>query len=134
MKKGYLTTFQAADILSVTPDSILKWIKSGKLEARRTPGGHYRISKQIVESLLKDFDSSNTQAVRENINNFKYCWQFNKEQTNCNTNCESCLVYKSRALRCYEMSDLPSELGYLKNYCTSTCEDCEYFKFAMSQN
>ena len=62
MKKGYLTTFQAADILSVTPDSILKWIKSGKLKARRTPGGHYRIPRENVVLLLKE-------SKQENINN-----------------------------------------------------------------
>jgi excisionase family DNA binding protein len=44
MNKGYLTTFEAAKLISVTPDSILKWIKSGKLAAFRTPGGHYRIN------------------------------------------------------------------------------------------
>ena len=52
MDKGYLTTFQVADLMSVTPDSVLKWIKSGKLEALRTPGGHYRIAKKDVETLL----------------------------------------------------------------------------------
>lgn len=134
MKKGYLTTFQAADILSVTPDSILKWIKSGKLKARRTPGGHYRISRQKVELLLNESDKNVTQDVNLTEQSIKYCWEFNSEQINCNSDCQNCLVYKSHALRCYEMSGLPPELGYLKKYCTSTCENCEYYKFVMSKN
>ncbi len=63
MKKGYLTTFQAADILAVTPDSILKWIKSGKLKARRTPGGHYSISRQKIELLLKESEKSYSREI-----------------------------------------------------------------------
>jgi excisionase family DNA binding protein len=134
MKKGYLTTFQAADILSVTPDSILKWIKSGKLEARRTPGGHYRISTKKIDSLLKESKNSNTQITDIEVQNFKYCWEYNSDQTNCNSDCENCLVYKSQALKCYEMSNLPSELGYLGNFCTSSCEYCDYYKFVNPQN
>ena len=134
MKKGYLTTFQAADILSVTPDSILKWIKSGKLEAIRTPGGHYRIPRQNVEILLKESEQKRSKKVKSPDEVRQYCWEFNSEQTNCNSDCDNCLVYKSQALRCYEMSNLPVEHGYLKNYCTSTCENCNYYKFIMSLN
>ena len=53
MNKEYLTTFQAAQVMSVTPDSILKWIKSGLLNARKTPGGHYRVSRKNLETLLE---------------------------------------------------------------------------------
>ena len=134
MKKGYLTTFEAADILSVTPDSILKWIKSGKLEARRTPGGHYRIPRQNVELLLKKSEQKVSRYTGLSESKNKYCWEFNSDQTNCNSDCDNCVVYKSRALRCYEMSNLPVEHGYLKNYCTSTCENCDYYKFVMSRN
>jgi excisionase family DNA binding protein len=134
MKKGYLTTFQAADILSVTPDSILKWIKSGKLQAHRTPGGHHRISRQKVELLLKESEKNHSQNAKISGQKMKYCWEFNSKQTNCNSDCENCLVYKSRALRCYEMSSLPSELGHLRIFCKSSCDDCEYYKFVSMLN
>jgi len=134
MKKGYVTTFQAADILSVTPDSILKWIKSGKVQARRTPGGHYRISRQEIDLLLKKSQTEMIQHYDNEKSILKYCWEFNSEQTNCNNDCENCLVYKSRALRCFEMSTLPVESGYLKKDGTSTCENCDYYNFILSQN
>jgi excisionase family DNA binding protein len=36
-------TGETAKIHSVTPDTVLKWINFGKLQAQRTAGGHYRI-------------------------------------------------------------------------------------------
>ena len=134
MDKGYLTTFQAAELMSVTPDAVLKWIKSGKLNAYRTPGGHYRIARKDVEFLLiKNERTSNSQS----INNQKltpYCWEFNGLK-NCDAdNCEECLVYRARALNCYEMSEFPEEFGILKHFCKSSCDDCEYYKFIKTQN
>ncbi len=46
MNSRMLTTGQAAKICSVTPDTVLKWIHSGALPARRTAGGHHRIDEQ----------------------------------------------------------------------------------------
>ena len=34
--KRFLTTGQAAELCSVTPDTVLKWIRSGRLAAART--------------------------------------------------------------------------------------------------
>ena len=48
--KDYLTTSQAAKILSVSPDAVLKWARAGKIEAYRTPGGHFRIPKSALSS------------------------------------------------------------------------------------
>ena len=48
---GCFTTGQAARLCSVTPDTVLKWIKAGRIEAQRTAGGHYRISPQELERL-----------------------------------------------------------------------------------
>jgi excisionase family DNA binding protein len=130
MSKAYLTTFQAAEILSVTPDSVLKWIKSGILDARRTPGGHYRISRKNIDLLLikskKRTFSKDTQL--------NYCWEFNLQNDNCAEICVDCLVYKTRARRCYEMSDFPAEFGVLKQFCKSSCDDCEYYRLTNSNN
>ena len=47
----HISTGKAAKMLSVTPDAVLKWIKKGKIPARRTPGGHYRIPLDAVYRL-----------------------------------------------------------------------------------
>jgi excisionase family DNA binding protein len=50
--REFITTGQAASLCSVTPDTVLKWIKAGKIPASRTPGGHYRISRSDVEQFI----------------------------------------------------------------------------------
>ncbi len=47
--KQTLSTTQAAKILSVTPVTILRYIGTGELPARRIgPRGHWRIPRQAV--------------------------------------------------------------------------------------
>ena len=52
-KRDYLTTTQAAEMLSVSPDTVLKWVKAGKLRAHRTLGGHFRIPFQELQQLAQ---------------------------------------------------------------------------------
>ena len=132
MDKKYLTTFQAAELMSVTPDSVLKWIKSGKLAARRTPGGHYRIERNSIKTLFKETGNpvSHESILKHRV--FQYCWEFNEKRNNCQDNCEDCMVFKVRALRCYKLSKLPfASLGL---FCKSSCEECEYYKLVEADN
>jgi excisionase family DNA binding protein len=41
--ESLLTSYEVGEILQVNPSSINKWIKDGRIEAFRTPGGHRRI-------------------------------------------------------------------------------------------
>ncbi len=53
--KSYLTTGEAAAIFDVDPDTVLRWIKSGEIPAIRTPGGHYRINRNVfLTKMIKD--------------------------------------------------------------------------------
>ncbi|MBF0569180.1 MAG: helix-turn-helix domain-containing protein [Candidatus Omnitrophica bacterium] len=61
MPNQYFTTSQAAKILHVTRFTVLNWIKSGKLKAVATLGGHQRIPKRSLEAFL-DQDQSLGQA------------------------------------------------------------------------
>ena len=45
-----LSTGKVAKLLSVTPDTVLKWIKNGQLPATRTAGGHYRIAQRDLDA------------------------------------------------------------------------------------
>lgn len=40
----YLTTFNVAKLLGVTPPTVVNWIDAGILHAHRTPGGHRRVA------------------------------------------------------------------------------------------
>ena len=47
-----LTTGEIAEYCHVTQVGVLKWIKSGKLKAYSTPGGHYRILRNDFRNFL----------------------------------------------------------------------------------
>lgn len=134
MNKEYLTTFQAAQVMSVTPDSVLKWIKSGLLNARKTPGGHYRISRKNLETLLEGKGNKTQAKPVQQKKVFVYCWEFNNNKLDCQQGCDDCVVYKIRAERCYKISNFPTEFGHLRKFCKSSCDDCEYYKFLKSSN
>ena len=119
-----LSTGKVAQLLSVTPDTVLKWIKSGRLRAKRTAGGHYRIDQHDLDHLTDD--SVDSQPAVEG--GFLYCWEYFATGGEPGQNCLDCLVYRARARRCYEMSDLGEEAGYSGAYCTNSCDACSYYR------
>jgi excisionase family DNA binding protein len=54
--RRFFTTSEVARYCAVTNDGVLKWIKSGKLRAFSTPGGHYRVSAEDFRTFLNRFD------------------------------------------------------------------------------
>jgi excisionase family DNA binding protein len=54
--RRFFTTSEVAKYCAVTNDGVLKWIKSGKLRAFSTPGGHYRISAEDFRAFLEQFE------------------------------------------------------------------------------
>ena len=123
--RDYLSTGEAAALCSVTPDTVLKWIRSGKIKAHRTPGGHHRISRQALTSVLAAGSTSGRPDVQSD--SFQYCWEFNSKAGKVPAGCRNCIVYRSGTRRCYEMQNLPAQAGYVGLFCRGSCEDCEYF-------
>jgi excisionase family DNA binding protein len=118
------STGQVARLLSVTPDTVLKWIKGGRLPAVRTAGGHYRVAEDDVDALV----SAESSRRPVGSGSFLYCWEYYAEGGEPGTSCQACLVYRARARRCYEMSGLAREIGYSGAYCENTCEECAYYQ------
>ena len=54
--RRFFTTSEIARYCAVTNDGVLKWIKSSKLRAFSTPGGHYRISAEDFRAFLERFE------------------------------------------------------------------------------
>ena len=130
-RKEFVSTGKAAELCSVTPDTVLKWIKSGKIPANRTPGGHYRIRR---ETLLGIIESGDLQAQSDDIGKlFQFCWEYYEKNGGFAEKCGECIVYRSRALRCYEMIQLPEESGHARLHCRGACGDCEYFRVVKGQ-
>jgi excisionase family DNA binding protein len=123
--KNYLTTGEAAAIFDVDPDTVLRWIKSGDIPAIRTPGGHYRINRNVfLNKLIKNTSSNEKNETQTNLS---YCWEFNSESGRIRDACKDCIVYKSKASRCYELCKLPSSIGHAKLFCTESCTECRYY-------
>lgn len=59
LNKEIFTTFEVAKLCNANITSIKNWIEKGKLRAFRTPGGHYRIEKAVLEDFLNRYGMPN---------------------------------------------------------------------------
>lgn len=50
---SFVTVARAAVQLGVGPSTVTRWIRTGKLAARRYPSGRYRIPVEDIEHLLE---------------------------------------------------------------------------------
>ena len=124
--KNYITTGEAAAIFDVEPDTVLRWIKSGDIPAIRTPGGHYRINRNVfLTKMIKDTTINEKDETQPPLS---YCWEYNSQEGLVRDGCKKCIVYKSKASKCYELCNLPVSIGHAKLFCSESCNDCQYFK------
>jgi excisionase family DNA binding protein len=125
----------------VTPDTVLKWIKKGRLAATRTAGGHYRVALPDLEPFLAGFgqrgpDLAEAQpfpaiASQDGTNETAEevpCWEFLSENGDVREGCRQCVVYRVRATRCFLMAGLDSDVGHAHQFCEGSCEDCVYYR------
>ncbi|MEE9442341.1 MAG: helix-turn-helix domain-containing protein [candidate division Zixibacteria bacterium] len=136
MGKRHFTTSEVARLLSVAPDTVLKWVKAGKIASYRTPGGHSRIPAEAIEKMLPDdrLLKKSKELHPDRNDSFQYCWEFFAKSSGLNENCQHCIAYRSRSQRCYEMKHIPKEFGHLKLYCKDSCEECEYYLLTHFEN
>jgi excisionase family DNA binding protein len=50
----YLKTAEVADLLHVSPKTVTRWAKDGKLPHSRTLGGHRRFPGEAIEKLAQE--------------------------------------------------------------------------------
>jgi excisionase family DNA binding protein len=122
-----LSTGQAAQLLNVTPDTVVKWIRKGALPAQRTAGGHYRIAPHDLEQYTR------TETRADSGEALVHCWEYYGVDGEVGEQCRTCLVYRARALRCFEMSSLSRDAGYVGTHCTTSCEECSYYQKTVGQ-
>jgi len=51
---GFLTRSEVAKLLGVSPNTVTRWAREGRLPCQVTLGGHHRFDREIVEQLRKD--------------------------------------------------------------------------------
>ena len=49
----YLTRAQVAALLGVSPNTVARWARSGRIPCQLTLGGHRRFEHSVIEELLK---------------------------------------------------------------------------------
>jgi excisionase family DNA binding protein len=132
-KKEYLTTTEAAQMLAVSPDTVLKWARAGKIQSHRTRGGHFRIPFSELDSSEARLNGERLAPFAQQLPSHQYCWEYLSRGGETKAECHDCITYRSRTKRCYELRDLPGGLGCLRAYCQESCEECEYFKLVREQ-
>jgi len=120
-EKDHVTTTEASHFLNVTRFTVLNWIKQGKIKAAQTIGGHQRISKKVLLSLL----TRKTSSPDKNAVRIPRCWESKELAELSQHNCTQCLVFKKKASRCFLTGQT---FGSMKIECKTACLDCAYFE------
>ena len=55
-QSNLLTPGEVAKLFRVDPKTVTRWAKAGKLPSIKTPGGHKRFKRSIIEKLLEEED------------------------------------------------------------------------------
>jgi excisionase family DNA binding protein len=126
-----LTTGQAAKLCSVTPDTVLKWIKKGRISARRTAGGHYRIERRVIDPLIVSPHPAECPSweIAESDPEGLHCWEYLSDRGTVRDQCRQCVVYRVRAARCFLMAGLDVDVGHAREFCQGTCDECVYYRW-----
>ncbi|MBI4677131.1 MAG: excisionase family DNA-binding protein [Elusimicrobia bacterium] len=127
MVDDILSTGQAARLCSVTRDTVLKWIKLGKLKAVQTPGGHYRVRRASIRPYISTEPAS--QDPKRDSKTLSFCWEYHSGGRDLERHCRECIVFKSQAQKCFLMAGLGAQAGHAGVHCKDNCYECEYFRF-----
>lgn len=133
MLKQILTTTEAAKMLFVAPDTVLKWVKAGKIKSYRTPGGHSRIPIDSVTALLTEQHNDIVRPEPKSERSYQYCWQYPAAGKKNQNDCSDCLSYICRVKRCYQLRNMIDGIGCIRIGCDVLCEVCDYYKTVSGQ-
>ena len=124
-----LTTSEAAELCDVRPDTVLKWIKNGRLQAVRTAGGHHRIEYCNLGPFLGALRAKQeVQPGSDGAPRPVRCWEYFSNQGVMRDACKECPAYRVRAAWCFEMLGMEKEAGHARLFCQDSCEDCAYYR------
>ncbi len=56
LDRMFFTTFEISQICGVNPTTVQNWVKSKKLKAFKTPGGHRRVRREDLIQFMKEFN------------------------------------------------------------------------------
>ncbi len=123
----HLTTGEVAKLCSVKADTVLKWIKKGRLAATRTAGGHHRVDRRDLAALMDSNGSVhpvNEACARASLR----CWEYLSEGGVVRDACKQCAAYRARAAWCFELMKFCTAGAHANQFCSSSCGECVYFQ------
>jgi excisionase family DNA binding protein len=122
----WLTTGEAARLCSVERDTVLKWIKRGRIPAARTAGGHYRIASRDLNRLLAPLPRRRLGSKKPAAWALR-CWEYLAVAGTIRSECRSCLAFQVGAAWCYRLRQREKEAGF---FCCGprSCEECPYYR------
>jgi len=133
MPGSLMSSGRAAQLCSVKPDTMLKWIKKGRLPAIRTAGGHYRVDERDLAPFMPKTDTTDTEHAAlaacppgSPAAHPLRCWEYMGE--NLRSECRNCVAYKIHATWCFELTRLVHGAGHAKKFCTGACQECPYYR------
>ncbi len=126
--RTWLTTGQAAQMCAVTPATVLNWIRAGRLEGIRTPGGHYRVKVEKLRPLLGQQRTSTLKMERPTGETPLRCWEYLSDEGAIREECLACVVYRVRASFCFQIATLGIDSGHARRFCPTSCDDCAYYR------
>jgi len=128
MSTSSLTTGKAALLCSVKPDTVLKWIKKGRLPAIRTAGGHYRVEERdVLQALTQGHVSDEPKEESSALcGRPMRCWEYMNQGPG--TECQNCVVYQVHAAWCFRLVEQLRGAGHLDHVCGSSCQECPYYR------
>ncbi|MCJ7628460.1 MAG: hypothetical protein MUO50_08745, partial [Longimicrobiales bacterium] len=113
---------------AVTPATVLNWIRTGRLEGIRTPGGHYRVKLEKLRPLLCEQKTPNLRLERPSGGPPLRCWEYLGEWGRVREECLTCVVYRVRASWCFQIATLGIDSGHARRVCPTSCDDCSYYR------
>lgn len=121
---SYIRTGEAARRLGVTPDTVLKWIHRGKVQAVSTAGGHHRIPAAEMRRLTGEKERW------ERAGGGVKCWEYFSQAGEVREECQECAAYRFRAARCYEVHEAVGSGCGTARLCDGACGACPYYRQA----
>jgi len=65
-EKRFVTTHEAAQLLNITPTTVIQWVKDGDIRTVKTKGGHRRIPMTEIEKIMKKMGYNDLEYPEEN--------------------------------------------------------------------
>lgn len=124
----WLSTGQVAELCAVTPATVLNWIRTGKLEGARTPGGHFRVERSRLEPMLTRRKGTFLPTTQKTRGVHLRCWEYLSDRGDVRRECLDCVVFQVRATWCFQIAALGIDTGHARRFCPTSCDDCAYYR------